>query len=580
MKQRLTRAFATLVTLFAAAGCAGGPGTAPASAPTSADIPSSPFELVDKPGPRGPLQIDVTDVLGRELPIRVVLYEDGARIAVYELPQGYGQEDAPVGAYTAHVYVYAAGMPLLAAVQPVQVRAGDVAFLALNILEGSDENRPLRAFDKDFDGAIDRAELEAGTDPEDASSVPGLAPLPWRSRVLEAQGGWYRGELHAYSHYGAGTESVAGLVRRAERSGLDFLAITDRNTLAAAYDPAFRSDSVVLLPAMEWGTNDRGVALIYGPRTYPPPPGTRPEAQLVCERVQAQGGVFAIAHPCFPDAPWQWNIDYANAVEAWCREWRRPPPVALPQLEEDLKRRAEGKLVYTIAQAAATAGLSANGQAAVFWDKELRRGQRAAVIAGSRSAAPGVPLARPVTYVYAAEKSVRGILDGLRMGRTYVSAGVDGPKLRFVVDVLHDQTVDVNIGGVIPLGVQAVFEAGVEHAEGHKLQVLKDGKPILTKIIEGDNFIHLFEQQPQAPCAYRLRVIKAPESEGFGPIEVLAMTSPIYAANIAQQILTRVPGLDPAATWIDVQGGGNPETAEDPLPFVPQGNTIQPGWQH
>ena len=58
------------------------------------------------------------------------------------------------------------------------------------------------------------------------------------------------------------------------------------------------------------------------------------------------------------------------------------------QLDEEWKRREDGKYVYSIGVAAATQGFSANAQSALFYDLELVRGMRSAVVAGSNSASP------------------------------------------------------------------------------------------------------------------------------------------------------------------------------------------------
>jgi len=498
---------------------------------------SSPVEGATEEAARamGAIEINITDVLGHDLAARVVLEKKGARTGepiVVEVPKGRAQGTAPAGAYKAYVYIRFLQVPVMVDAQDVLVRADDTTYILVNLLEGAAENLSLLDFDQDCDFVIDRVEENCGTDPADASSIPGRRRLPLDERVLAKKAGWYRGDLHVHSSYGIGKETVARLVRRAEKQGLDFLAITDRNTMAACEDPDFTSDSVVLLPAMEWGGEERGVALIYGARTFPRGVDTIPEAQALVDLVQAQGGFFAIGHPCFPTAPWQWGLGFVNGVEVWCREWRAVPPARLEQLNDDLTEREDGKLVHSIAFAAASKGLSANGQASVFYDAELVRGLKAGLIGGSYSASPKVPLGAPVTYVYAVEKSARGILDGLLRGRTYVSSSVKGPRLHFSVDVLKDDSADVSFGGVIPLGMPAMFEVFVDRAKGKQLEVLLNGYPLISKEIESKTFTLRFEETPKNYSVYRARVIDAPREDGFGSVDVLAISSPIYAQSI------------------------------------------------
>lgn len=542
-------------------------------------------------GPTVPVEIDLTTVIGQNIPGRVDLLPlaEGQESIHLEVPKGQLEASVPAGSYRAYVYVYDNAVPVLVHVADLEVKAGVGGFLPLNLLEGAGGSLSVRSFDFDGDLAIDRVELDSGTDPYNAASVPGRSVLPYDATVLQEGSRWYRGELYAHSKYGRGTESVGELVSRAEKANLDFLAITDRNTMASIFDPQYASKSVVLIPAMEWGTDQRGVALIYGPRTMPDPPRTVEAAQAECIRVQAQGGVFAIAHPCFPTAPWQWGLSYVNAVQVWARGWRDVPPMALKQLGDVYKERekltaeqvANGRkpqLVHSIAAAAADseiASVSANMQAAKFWDYEMVRGLMAAPIGGSGTASPKVPMGSPVTYIRAREKSLPAIMEGFRQGHVYVSSGVDGPRLTFRADVLGDGRVDVDMGGVIPLNALTIFEVGVSNAEGRKLEVLQNGRPILSKNIEGPGFVTAFEQKPDAPCNYRVRIVGAPVNfrGGFGPNEVFAMSSPIYAQDITAELMAQHPNLDLKDAWVRVSP---PEVEEVGLPESEETLRTQP----
>lgn len=540
----------------------------PAPAPPPGGDPGARPQRTGEPGA---IDIDVTNILGQHLPARVdlVALDDEPPTApiVLEAPRGALEATVPVGSYRAYIHVYEDEVPVLVEAQTVEVTAERPAFLLLNLLEGAGGSMPLRAFDSDGDLAIDRVEIALGTDPFDAGSIPGRPMLAWDSRVLRNEARWYRGELHAHSRHGGGREGVAELIQRAERAGLDFLAIADRNTLASTRDPAYRSDRLVLIPAMEWGSDEQGVALVYGMRTQPEPPSTIAAAQAECIRVQAQGGIWAVAHPCFPAAPWKWGLSYVNAIQVWSRGWREVPPMALEQLPEDLRLRDRGELVYSIAAAAAlydAAGegaarvgvpyqaVSANMQAAKFYDYETSRGLVAAVIGGSKTSSARVPMARPVTYIHAENQSLPALLEGLRLGRTYVSSGLDGPQLQFTADVLNDGTVDAGIGGIVPLNMDIMFEVIVANAKGKRLQVLRNGRPVLSKTIEGDGYVHRFAQRPTTYSVYRVQVTSPPAnpSEGFGPVEVHAMSSPIFCQDITQELLLRNPNLNVDKTWI------------------------------
>ncbi len=509
--------------------------------------------------PKGAVSVSLTNVVNQPLDGRVDLLSlEGAANRSFDVLKGAANSAQPEGEYRAYVHVLEGGVPVLVEVRDLSLKAGKTETIAVNLLEGASGAVPLRAFDSDGDLAIDRVEMAAGTDEKDPASMPGRATLPADMRTLRKGAAWYRGDLHAYSNHGTGTESVSALVGRAEASGLDFLAITDRNTLAALKDPGFTSQKTLLIPAMEWGDDQMGVALVYGPRTQPDLPGSIPSAQAECVRIQAQGGIWAVAHPCFPSKPWQWGLSYVNAVEIWFREWRETPPLALQALREEVKIRKDGGLVHSIAAAAGAynqGDMSANAQSALFWDYELNRGLMACAIAGSGSGSKKVPLGRPVTYIHARDLSVPALLEGLRLGRTCVSCDINGPELFFAADVTGDGTMDVGIGGVVPLNSDVAFVAGVKRALGKKLQVLENGRPIRTVPINAEDTAIRFIRRPSVYSSYRLRVIGPadPKEKGFGPIQVYAVSSPIYAQDITQELLWRNPNFDPSKTWVRIK---------------------------
>jgi hypothetical protein len=555
--------------LLLLAGCASTPSDPDLASENSASPAASGSEIPESKKPDAPkvkgetglLDVKVTDVGGRSLAVRVDLQDaDGVIEDRYDAPQGVGQFQPSLGAFRAYVYVYDNQVPMLVHVQDVQIAKGTAAQLAVNLLEGASGKLGIRDFDFDGDLAIDRVELEAGTDPQNPSSIPGKKPIVYDQRVLQEGERWYKGELHAVSSYGGGKEGVAALIQRAEQAGLDFLAITDLNTMEACSDPAYRSDKIVLIPAMAWGSRENGIALIYGPGTMPEPAGSSELAQAECVRIQSQGGVFAIAHPCSTAAPWKWDVPDVNAVQVWNGPWRAAEPLRLADLPETLKTRSNGDLVRSVAAAAATAdksrallnvGISGNDQATLFWDYETVRGAVCSVIAGSGSSDGKTPLGQPVTWIKAANKSLPALMHGLRVGRTFVGNSPTGTQLDFRADVLNDGRIDVGMGGAIPLGVDVGFYVLVTGGTGCEVQLLRDGHPIMTKRIEGDTASFSYSQKTDYRAVYRLRVIRQPQggSKGYGPVEVVAMSSPIYADDIGSELLMTGP-IDLNKTWV------------------------------
>ena len=92
------------------------------------------------------------------------------------------------------------------------------------------------------------------------------APRPAR-RSLPADAGltWLAGDLHAHTFHSDGVMSVAELAAHAVERGLDFVAVTDHNTVShhALLGPASSRYGVTLLPGQEV-TTELGHAGVLG----------------------------------------------------------------------------------------------------------------------------------------------------------------------------------------------------------------------------------------------------------------------------------------------------------------------------
>lgn len=487
----------------------------------------------------------IKDILGKPRHGRVVVrnLEDQSGNLVPAV-DGMGTATLKPGPYAARIEVYDGLVPYVVSIKKFTIDEGEAAFLDYELLEGATGGRPLSAFDQDNDLVIDGAEIALGSDPADPMSIPGVRTFRWPAQVMSRESGWVRGELHAHSEYGVGTESVSRVVKRAERAGLDFLAILDRNTLGPALDEDYTSKTMVMIPGMEWGDDKHGVALVYAPGTRLPEVSTNEEMDAYARLIQEQGGLVFAGHPCFPTSPWNRKLSHLNGVQGWCMGWRAIPPMATGHLMSQYLERlpdtefqgeiVKGDYVFPIARAANIPGLSANGQATAFWNYEMSYGRHLTLIGGSQSGTKSVEIGEPLTYVYAQEKSLKGILEGLRLGRTYVSSGVDGPKIEWMGDMFDDGSVDVSIGGVVPIDHPTKYFVRVRGAQGKKLEVMINGVTSLESQINGSDWIYPYVITPEHYEVYTVRVVEKPDSQGFGFTNVLAMTSPIYAQGIVQ----------------------------------------------
>jgi hypothetical protein len=196
----------------------------------------------NRPGVTGVLSVDISDILGNFLESSVRLTHIGHNGTLsLRVPTGQKDFDIAEGNYIAYISVYDQGVPYVVSSQRIEISRKKTAYLLYELLEGVGGGRSLGAFDQDGDLFLGRVEIAENTDPFDVNSVPGITTLNWPPQLHSSEAGWLRGELHAHSKYGVGTEKVSRVIRRAERLKLDFLAILDRNTLDSALDPDRKS---------------------------------------------------------------------------------------------------------------------------------------------------------------------------------------------------------------------------------------------------------------------------------------------------------------------------------------------------
>ncbi len=228
-------------------------------------------------------------------------------------------------------------------------------------------------------------------DPPPAPPVPDRPPR----RELPAVDGmtWLAGDLHAHTVYSDGTLGIDELAASAASRGLDFLAVTDHNSVS--HHPALPAASaragVILVPGQEV-TTDRGHANAFGDIGWI---DFRQPAGAWVTDTAARGGLLSINHPLAADCAWKQPLAVRPPLaEVWHWSW--------------LARDWGGPLAWWRA-----------------WDPAVTP------IGGSDFHSPeqGRPLGSPTTWVLCAEPTVDGVLAGLAAGHTAISADPRGPLL-------------------------------------------------------------------------------------------------------------------------------------------------------
>jgi hypothetical protein len=257
------------------------------------------------------------------------------------------------------------------------------------------------------------APLTADGTPTAGLLPPAPAGRPGR-RALPAAAGltWLAGDLHAHTEHSDGALSVAELALLAVERGLDFLAVTDHNTVShhACLGPLSARYGVTLLPGQEV-TTQLGHAGVLGDTGWI---DFREPAASWLSAAESAGGLMSVNHPFAGPASWVHPMP------------RRPPLLEVWH--------------WSWLDLAWTTPLSW-WQA---WDPA------AIPVGGSDWHRPGddAPLGTPTTWVACQDASAAGVLDGLRAGRVAVSGTRDGAVL------LRDS------GSLVAVGADGLVLAG------------------------------------------------------------------------------------------------------------------------
>ena len=283
-------------------------------------------------------------------------------------------------------------------------------------------------------------------EPAVGAAAPGPVPDRPPGRDLPAEPGlrWRAGDLHAHTVHSDGAMTVPELARFAAGRGLDFIAVTDHNTIShhAELPAASAAHGIALLPGQEV-TTERGHANAFGAIgwvDFREPPD---EWLAATERA---GGLLSVNHP------------YGGQV-SWTAPMRRRPPLLEVWHWSWLDPRWTTPLGWWLA-----------------WHPG------AVAVGGSDWHRPGsdAPPGSPTTWVQCeADGQVSGgsapltdpasVLAGLAAGRVAVSAGRDGPVLLRVSGELvacgADGTILTGPDGPLALvrGDRATFSCGPGH---------------------------------------------------------------------------------------------------------------------
>jgi hypothetical protein len=236
----------------------------------------------------------------------------------------------------------------------------------------------------------------------------------------------------------------------ASLKGLDYLAITDHHSDGAPQesgaksvnDPGFGTSEVVGVPGYE--NSIHGHAQMLGAtHVYSAGGATVDGVNAMASALRADGGVLQANHPadgidhemtsCADTGSIMWGYGYdvrVDTVEVWNTNHLLQAPMPASAQNDD---------------------------AVFYWECMLNRGWHVAATGGGDShwlsvaAAQGV--GNPTTWVFAPERSARGVLQALREGRTSISVQTPlagATQLVLEADADRDGTYESMIGDTVP----------------------------------------------------------------------------------------------------------------------------------
>ena len=334
-----------------------------------------------------------------------------------------------------------------------------------------------------------------------AGKAPNPDPIvvpPWP--VLRREAGWYRGDLHCHTHHSDGTGSLADLAAAARAQRLDFLAVTEHNTISHLPHLKDHGGPDLLLIPGEEITTEHGHANAWGIRRWHDfRCDSREQMAQVVQDVRAAGALISINHPKESGPPWEFGDEAQfDCLEAWQAPW----------------------FVF-------------NDQSLALWDRLLREGHRLTAVGGSDMHQPpfagptgNLEVGQPCTWVYAPELSVEGVLEGIRAGHVFISENSSGPRVFLTAGAGDDGRYEAMTGDEVQIkaGATLNLRCRVEGAAGCRLRLCSTQEIKFVEIDE-DDFCREWAIQIEGDSFFRAEVSHRPEPPH---VAMRALSNPIY----------------------------------------------------
>jgi hypothetical protein len=324
----------------------------------------------------------------------------------------------------------------------------------------------------------------------------GAEAHPQLEPALRAEPGWYRGDLHMHTGHSDGSCwsrrarrvpcPLFFTARIASERGLDFVAITDHNTISHAnaireLQPYF--DDVLLIPGREI-TTFQGHANLFGsvaPLDFRVGSAAVPDWNALLANVERIGGVISINHPVRPSGEQCMGCGWS------------------PRGDVDYARMQAVEVVNGLDADTPFSGVG-------FWEQLLNRGYRLTAIGGSDNHDAPLPavnfsglrpphdgsapsaetverlrrasgtVGTPTTVIYADELSQGAIVAAIARGRVFIDVAGTRERALDVTASTGKQIAHMGDTLIVSRGAHVRFDGTVNAVVGGEIEVILDGE--------------------------------------------------------------------------------------------------------
>jgi hypothetical protein len=272
-------------------------------------------------------------------------------------------------------------------------------------------------------------------------------------------GTWVKGDLHVHSIHSDGKNSLCEIVNKAINLGLDFIAVTDHNTISQLHEIK-QSDcpGILLIPGYEI-TTYYGHINIWGldvewfdfrRRSFD-------DFKNLITKISSEDFIISISHP--------FNYD-KNCIGC------------------DFKYK-DLRGFHTVEVWNGASPVNWNVQGVNWWRKLLSEGLTISGVGGSDYHGDGgVELANPTTWIYINNFSLKDIIQGIKRGRIFISKYPSGPKQNIKV---YQEDKQYSIGDKIK-PIKTRIEMNIEINR----ELLTKYSDIILRITSSEEIIKIF----------------------------------------------------------------------------------------